>query len=127
MPPQTTETSSRALVRAGFRTTLWITAICTAIACVQADGPKPVEPPATAEQFVAGEIIIQFQPGTTADRIETILAATGTRIKRGLGAQTIYLIAVDSGVSVEATIRRLVSFPEVRSAEPNQVIRLNPP
>jgi hypothetical protein len=77
-------------------------------------------------QTVPGEIIIQFREGTPPDRVETILSATDTKIKKNLGAPLTYLLGISGNKSVDETIQRLKSISEVLHAEPNYIMRIEP-
>jgi fervidolysin-like protein len=102
----------------------WLPA-CTRDA-TQATSDSPATSP-TVARHVPGEVIVQFHPGTAADRIAAIQTATGTRIAKELGMPLVYLLGYSGDLPVDEMIRQLKNYPEVMSAEPNRVIRLEPP
>lgn len=80
-----------------------------------------------AADVVPGEVIVQFRPGTSAQRIDAVLQATGTRIERHLGMPLVYSLRFSGDIPVEEMVQRFKSYPEVENVEPNRVIRLEPP
>lgn len=87
---------------------------------VAGEGPR-------TSQYAPGEVIVQFRAGTSADRVGEIVNATGMRIDKSLGSPLVYLLRYSGEIPIDEMIQRLKSYPEVRNAEPNRVIRLDPP
>lgn len=79
------------------------------------------------EQQVPGEVIVQFRDGTSRARADAIVAGMGASITNELGMQQTYLVRLPNGRRVEEAIQMLQGFPEVVHAEPNRVMRLDPP
>lgn len=82
---------------------------------------------ATPAAVVPGQVIVQFRPGTSAARIEAMLEATGTRIAQRLNMPGAYVLQFRRDIPVEEMVERFKNYPEVQYAEPNRVIRLDPP
>src|SRR5689334_8088825 len=67
--------------------------------------------------FRDGRVLMGFKPGVTAVRINSILAAVGAVKERQHLAGT-FVLAVPPG-HVKTIIQALLTFPEVRYAEPD--------
>lgn len=85
-------------------------------------GPGPAQ-----NDFMPGEVIVQFQDGVTPAARDALLRRLGMRVKRSLGGQNAYLVTILDGSSVPEALARLRAQPEVRHAEPNRIVRLHPP
>ena len=75
---------------------------------------------AAGPAFVPNQVLVGFQPGTSAPTAAAVVAAAGARDVGVIGAGT-HLLAVPSGVvtSVVADLRR---SPQVRYAEPDWLL-----
>ena len=135
MPPR----QSRARVRPSR---LWPAA---ALALLLAAALAPVPPPAHAMSprsgdseaepgaledgtYVPGEVLARFRDDATRAQIDALLAEQGLRIKAPLGsADNAYVLAITADIGVAEAVRRLSGQPLVVYAEPNRIVRLNPP
>jgi len=77
--------------------------------------------------IVPGEVLVQFRDDVRPDARDALLSRLGLRVKASLGGQNAYVVSILDGSSVAAAIARLRAEPEVVSAEPNRIIRLQPP
>lgn len=98
-------------------------------ACVpKSHSGKAADPAAAMEgQMVPGQLLVQFRPGVTREKIAEILSANGLRIERDLGMPRAYLVISVGASPLLEIMGRLRSCPEVESAEPNWVRRIGPP
>jgi hypothetical protein len=75
--------------------------------------------------FVAGELVVGFEPDTTAARVEEIATEVGAAVTRLIvdlpGWGPVYLLCVPPGEEL-ALILALQAFPEVRYAEPDYIV-----
>lgn len=95
-------------------------------ACSGSAEPGTAQEGAEAD-VVSGQVIVKFRPGTGEQSIATVLEQSGARIERPLGAAGTYLLRFDERTPVARMIERLRRYPEVEYAEPNRIIRLDPP
>lgn len=79
------------------------------------------QPPA---QFVAGEVIVQFRPGTSAETREQVLGLVGGAMVRPLDLSDTVLASVPVGTEIEAA-ESLGVDPNVVFAEPNGIVHTN--
>ena len=73
--------------------------------------------------FVAGEVIVAFESGTTLERVAEIVesvGATNIEFLFDLGSGPIYTVDVQVGQELES-VGLFKAFPEVRYAQPNYV------
>jgi Fervidolysin N-terminal prodomain len=83
-------------------------------------------PAQAADEYVPGEVIVKFQPGVPAARAQALLAGLALELRRELGMEGTYLVAITDGTPVPEMIERLGALPEVQYAEPNRITRLSP-
>jgi hypothetical protein len=62
---------------------------------------------------------VQFRAGTDQSAIERIQGEAGVRILKAVSGNTLFLMKIMDGSSVENSIRRLKAYPEILYAEPN--------
>lgn len=98
-------------------------------ACAPPSTPGGHADPATAVdgQYVPGQVLVQFRPGVTRERIAEILAANGLRLERDHGMPRAFLVSSAGDRPVPEIIARLRRHPEVEYAEPNRLRRISPP
>lgn len=121
-------------VMSGVRRTVWrlpwlLSVLAVPVACAPFSHSTSslVSAASASGQYVPGEVLVQFRPGTTHERIVKILLAEGLRIKRELGMPYAYLVKPTESLPVHEIIARLSSHPEVEYVEPNWVRRIGPP
>lgn len=90
-----------------------------------AAGPNPAGD--TTADVVPGQVIVKFRAGTSELRQAAVLEASEARVGRALGAPGTYLLHFETAIPVTEMIERLSRHPEVEYAEPNRIIRLDPP
>src|SRR5262245_22066133 len=101
-----------------------LTVLALVLAVVASRG-SIVETQSPAAEFVAGELLIQFQPGTTAaNRTEarSWVGAMRRELLRGNGNGELELARVPAG-AVQQAVALLRQHPAVRYAEPNWIYR----
>src|SRR3954447_6773175 len=81
----------------------------------QVPGPRPAAAP--------GELLVQFEPGTSGAAGADLRDAAGTRVEEGLREPGLQRLSVEAGTSVEGAIRSLEASPDVRFAQPNITYR----
>lgn len=89
-------------------------------------GSGPAQPAPGQDDHVPGEVLVQFQEGVTPAARDALLRRLGMRVKRSMGGQNSYVVSILDGSSVAEAIAKLMAQPEVRHAEPNRIIRLQP-
>jgi subtilisin family serine protease len=89
------------------------------------NGPTDTAPAPTPAptDTVPGEIVVRFNPSTSASRIQGFLGSSATRLIRFYSAVGIYHLRVPPGHSTEAAMEQLRSIPEVLSVQPNYIRR----
>lgn len=70
---------------------------------------------------------MQFRAGTSKERINEIIAASGAMVEKDLGTPLAYLVRLTNEHPIHEFLARLRGYPEVLHAEPNWVIRVEPP
>jgi subtilisin family serine protease len=92
------------------------------VALAQGPGVSPAKSAtAPAAQFVPGELLVKFQPGTAPVAREGLLAEQGLAEKGQLAALDVHLLAVPAGQ--ELTLAKvLAANPLVAYAEPNYLV-----
>jgi hypothetical protein len=101
--------------------------IALSAACSQVNSTPAVGVPDAAAAYVPGEVIVRFRDGTPRETVQRVLAAVGGMIARELGAPRTYLIRLSDDRVVPDAIRTLQGMPDVAYAEPNRIVRLEPP
>lgn len=109
-----------------YRMVIVLSAMLAVIACAGEPATQGEAGEAASGEYVAGEVLVQFEPGTSSKRIADIARIVGAQERERLGAPAIWLLRFPQEIAVEDMVRRLRAFDEVRSAEPNRVIRLPP-
>jgi hypothetical protein len=72
-----------------------------------------------AQEIVPNQILVRFREGTDRSEIEHIQVEAGVRILKAVSGNTLFLMKIMDGSSVEDAIRRLKGYPEILYAEPN--------
>jgi hypothetical protein len=72
-----------------------------------------------AQKIVPNQILVRFREGTDRSEIEHIQVEAGVRIIKAVFGNTLFLMKIMDGSSVEDAIRRLKGYPEILYAEPN--------
>lgn len=72
-----------------------------------------------AQKMVPSQVLVRFREGTDQSAIERIQGAAGVRIFKAVSGETLFLMKIMDGSSVEDAIRRLNAYPEILYAEPN--------
>ena len=121
--------AARAVAGRAALTPGWlIVALVLALALLWGAAQGPVDArealpnPAPQGNFVAGEILVKFEPGTTASNIADAHRRNGGRVKEGIPGIGVQVVAVDRGEersSVDAYERN----PNVLFAEVNGIYR----
>ena len=75
-------------------------------------------------EFVAGEVIVRFEPGTPAAGRAAARAAVQATKKRDLSIPGLELVLLPVGLSVQQAVQVLEANPNVAYAEPNYVMQL---
>ena len=68
---------------------------------------------------VPGELLVQFESGTSAAERADARDEAGTRVEEGLREPGLQRLSVEPGTTVGEAIRRLEANPDVRFAQPN--------
>jgi len=79
----------------------------------------------TVDNFVPDQLVVMFQPGTTAAQRALIARQAGGQIVQYYDKVNTALVQLSTGSSVQAAINRWKAFPEVRFAEPNFIFTAN--
>ena len=115
---------------------LYAVAVCFVVAAAATSACVQQAPPGTgssrdavspARQHVPGEVIVQFHAGTSSVRIHEIVAAAGASVVRDLGTPFTCLVRFSSERPMDEIIVRLRGYSEVLNAEPNWLVRIEPP
>lgn len=77
------------------------------------------EPDKQAHEMAPGQLLVRFRDGTDAGAIERIQAEAGVRMLKAVSGNSLYLMKIVDGSSVEDAVRRLKAYPEILYAEPN--------
>jgi subtilisin family serine protease len=72
---------------------------------------------------VPGELLVQFESGTSGAERADARDAAGTRVEEGLREPGLQRLSVEPGTTVSDAIRRLEANPDVRFAQPNITYR----
>jgi Fervidolysin N-terminal prodomain len=81
---------------------------------------------AQSPPMVADEVLVRFNSDTTPEAIERIQAELHLETVRKFRSSNLYLMKITDGTAVEAIIRKLKTYPPVKYAEPNYVVKANP-
>ena len=79
--------------------------------------PSALAAAPAAGDFVPGEALVRFEPGTAADERRAARGAAGVEFKESLELPRTQLVRVDGNVA--AAVRRLERSPDVALAQPN--------
>jgi hypothetical protein len=83
---------------------------------------KPSE--GEAGEYVPGEIFVKFKDDTETETVREISSRLQLKAVRVITGETLYLMTINDGVSVETVIKRLREYPEVEHSEPNYVVEM---
>ena len=72
-----------------------------------------------AHEMVPGQVLVRFREGTDPRAIERIQGEAGVRMLKAVSGNSLYLMKIVDGSSVEDAVRRLKIYPEILYAEPN--------
>ena len=78
---------------------------------------------AAADDVVPGQVLVRYEPGSSAAERADVRKDTGTKTIDALGLARAELLKIADGDSVSATVRQLEAEPDVAYAEPNQILR----
>jgi thermitase len=70
---------------------------------------------------VPGELLVQFESGTSGEERADAREEAGTRAEESLRQPGLQRLSVEPGTTVQEAIRRLEANPDVRFAQPNRV------
>lgn len=74
--------------------------------------------------YAEGELLVTFHEGIVKDQALTILTQKGASLIKPVGEKNLYHIKLKEGQSVEDAIQDFRSLSEVRSAEPNYILKI---
>jgi hypothetical protein len=74
-----------------------------------------------SEDRVPDQVLVKFREGTEEQIIEAIQRALHLQTIRIISRPNLYLMKIQSGFSVQETIKRLQEFKAVEYAEPNLI------
>ncbi len=74
--------------------------------------------------YAEGELLVQFKSGVSEQRIDEILRAEGVSLVGSAQPSGPYRIRLKPGRDVRDAMRGFLAYPEVESAEPNYVMKL---
>ena len=83
----------------------------------------------SASEYVPGQLLVMTRGLVSGERFANMNASCGTRIERLIATfdkKQIHLLVVVDRRSVEDAIRCWGQLPEVESAEPNYIIKIQP-
>jgi hypothetical protein len=72
-----------------------------------------------AHEMSPGQLLVRFREGADPSVIERIQGEAGVRILKAVSGNSLYLMKIVDGSSVEDAVRRLKAHPEILYAEPN--------
>jgi hypothetical protein len=72
-----------------------------------------------AQDMAPGQVLVRFRKGTDPGVIQRIQDAAGVRILKAVSGNSLFLMKIMDGSSVENAIKRLKAYPEILYAEPN--------
>jgi subtilisin family serine protease len=76
------------------------------------------------DTFVAGEVIVRFEPGAPASDRAAAHASIGATVKRNMLLPGAQLLTLPPGLTVRQAVQRLEANPNVAYAEPNHIRQL---
>ena len=82
----------------------------------------PAPPPTVRGGEIPGELIVRFEPGTSARERREARAGAEVQIERSMRLTRTQLLEVESGQTVVEAIRKLERDPNVAYAEPNRQV-----
>ena len=74
-------------------------------------------------QYVPHEVLVKFNPDTDPQTIARIQAELKLEKVREFRSPNLFLMKITDGTSVEAIIKKLQTYEEVKYAEPNYVVK----
>jgi hypothetical protein len=77
-----------------------------------------------AHEMAPSQVLVRFREGTDPSAIEGIQGEAGVRILKAVSGNTLFLMKIMDGSSVEDAVQRLKAYPEILYAEPNYGRRL---
>jgi hypothetical protein len=84
---------------------------------------QPQTPP---HEYVPDEVLVKFNPDTNPETIARIQAELKLETVRKFRSPSLFLMKITDGASVEVIIKQLKTYPSVKYAEPNYVVKANP-
>ena len=92
----------------------------------RADQTGISQPQGQPQQYVPHEVLVKFNPDINPETIAEIQAQLKLEMVREFRSPNLYLMKITDGTSVEAIIKMLKTYEEVKYAEPNYVVKANP-
>ena len=86
---------------------------------------QSLRPPATGTDHVPHELVVRFEPGTSASQRSSLNAAQGADVRRALLLPRAYLLRLPKDRDVRAAQRAYERNPNVQYAEPNFTMELD--
>ena len=96
-----------------------IAVLAAVAACLIGPPPAHAQLQNVRPDTVAGELLVQFEPGTSGSERADARDEAGTRVEEGLRQAGLQRLRVEPGTTVGEAIRRLEANPDVRFAQPN--------
>src|SRR5579862_5436597 len=96
-----------------------VIAICVVAWMATTRGQQPVRPPAA--EYVAGEILVKFRPGSSSARRNNVLYVHAARVLRKYNTIDVHRIGLPSGQSVAAAVAAFRADPDVLAVQPNYI------
>ncbi|MGB9873870.1 MAG: S8 family serine peptidase [Hydrogenobacter sp.] len=91
------------------------------VGCVQ----KQMKKETYRQDYVEGQVVVQFRSDVSPERANRILTAEGMKILKTITSMNVYLVELPPGLSVPEAIKKLKSYKEVDKAEPNYIRRFD--
>jgi hypothetical protein len=91
-----------------------------------ADGTEISQQPGRPQPYVPHEVLVKFNPDTDPQIITRIQTELKLEKVRKFHSPNLFLMKITDGTSVEAIIKILKTYDEVKYAEPNYVVKANP-
>ncbi len=101
---------------------LWLLGLFILLATGMALGINASRQKATAQEFVPGELIVQFKPHISSDQAKRLIAQLGANPKETLGRDTLFLVTFSESISPKEMVARFQKLEEVDFAEPNGTV-----
>lgn len=80
-------------------------------------------PVSASAPHVPNQVLVQFRPGTDAERVQVILAGLGVSASRALGTPLAYVLTAAPGTSAEELLARVRAVAEIEHASLNYLAR----